>query len=71
MFAAVGRKQVELDKLNVEYTNLLAALDRVVKGEVHPSTVKVDMAARSWQIGPPQAPQEPPTSQPVALPEPT
>lgn len=50
--AIIGRKQVELDTLNVEYNRVLAVLGHVVSGEVARDRVSVDLAARSWKVEP-------------------
>lgn len=46
----VGRKQVELENLNVEYNNLLVVLHKVVNGELDSENVTVDLEKRSWAI---------------------
>lgn len=50
--AALGRKQLELDAMHVEYTKLLKMLALVVAGEVEASRVSVDLAARRWSCAP-------------------
>ncbi len=48
LYAALGRKQEALDKLNAEYDSLLAALSDVIHGNVASSRITVDLNARSW-----------------------
>ena len=50
--AIIGRKQVELENLNLEYNRLLMVLGQVVSGEVEKDRVSVDLAARSWKVEP-------------------
>ena len=50
MFAAIGRKQHELDVLNSEYDRLLALLGQVISGETMADRVSVDLQHRSWAI---------------------
>lgn len=50
MYAAIGRKQTELDNLNVEYDRLLAVLSQVSSGEVVSARVSVDLSARTWAV---------------------
>lgn len=50
LYAAVGRKQLELDALNAEYDRLLMALSAVANGAIAPADVSVDLKGRSWAI---------------------
>lgn len=52
-FAAIGRKQVELDSLNTEYDRLLEVLKQVASGQIDPGRVSVDTAARTWAVAVP------------------
>lgn len=52
LYAALGRKQDALDNLNDEYNRLLAVLGQVASGEIAPTRVSVDLAARSWAVAP-------------------
>lgn len=72
MYASIGRKQTELDRLNAEYDKLLGVVSQIVSGEIHPSRVSVDLAARNWAVAavnpPPaatadDAAQQPPTGE--------
>lgn len=49
-FEAIGRKQMELDRLNIEYSKLLIVLSQVVSGEVTIDRVTVDLPTRSWSV---------------------
>lgn len=51
-FEALGRKQVELDKLSIEYSRLLIVLSQVVSGQTAIDQVSVDLATRSWKVTP-------------------
>lgn len=50
LYAVIGRKQSELDALNVEYDSLLAVLSAVADGSIATARVSVDLKARSWAI---------------------
>ena len=50
MFAAIGRKQTELDDLNANYDQLLSVLAQVALGEIIPDRVSVDLVARTWAV---------------------
>lgn len=50
--AMIGRKQVELENLNLEYDRLLAVLSQVTSGEIEKDRVSVDLTARSWKVEP-------------------
>ncbi|MFA5921168.1 MAG: hypothetical protein WC856_07735 [Methylococcaceae bacterium] len=50
LYATIGRKQEELDNLNVEYDRLLSVLSGVVYGDIDVNLVAVDLKARSWSI---------------------
>ena len=50
--AMIGRKQVELENLNLEYNRLLAVLSQVTSGEIEKDRVSVDLTARSWKVEP-------------------
>lgn len=52
VYASLGRKQIELDALNVQYDNLLAVFAKVGNGEIDAKRVSVDLAARSWHLIP-------------------
>lgn len=52
IFEKIGRLQVELESMNVEYGKLLAALDRVRSGEVLPAQLAVDLQSQTWVILP-------------------
>lgn len=51
-YAALGRKAVELENLNLEYNRLLVVLSQVASGEIEKDRVSVDLAARSWKVEP-------------------
>ena len=50
MFAAIGRKQTELDNLHVEYNRLLSVLGSIAAGDVSADRVRVDLVARTWAV---------------------
>lgn len=52
--AIIGRKQVELETLHLEYNRLLAVLGQVASGEVERERVSVDLDARTWTVAPQQ-----------------
>lgn len=58
MFAAIGRKQTELDTLNSEYDRLLSLLSQVISGEVPADRVSVNLHGRSWEIAAEQESRE-------------
>lgn len=51
LYEMLGRKQAELEGLNIEYNRLLAVLGQVVSGEIERGRVLVDLAARTWTVG--------------------
>lgn len=55
-FAALGRKQLELDNLSSEYARLLQLLQQVVSGTTPADHVAVDLPGRSWKIVKPEYP---------------
>ena len=63
-FAAIGRKQTDLDQLNSNYDQLLFVLAQVASGQIAPERVSVDIAARTWAVSVPPAPAE--SAQPEA-----
>lgn len=57
LYEHIGRQQVALEQvtanheeLKKQYRNLLAALDRVQRGEVKPEQLVVDQEKLSWEI---------------------
>lgn len=50
--AIIGRKQVELENLNLEYNRLLLVLSQVASGEIEKDRVSVDLKGRSWKVEP-------------------
>ena len=50
VFGIIGKKTVALETLNEEYDRLLSLLSRVLKGEVEPSQVTVDLPGRKWEL---------------------
>lgn len=50
--AALGRKQIELEKLQLEYDRLLTLASWMASGEVLPSRVQVDLKTRTWRLEP-------------------
>ena len=48
--AALGRKQVALEALDLEYTKLFNLLSQVMLGEVAPERVTLDFTDRSWKV---------------------
>lgn len=67
MFAAIGRKQAELDILNDEYDRVLLLLNKVVSGEIPHDEVAVDLSGRRWTYTPNPALQEEPPEHPHPL----
>ena len=51
-FAALGRKQLELDTLHAEYDKLLGVFASVAAGIIDPKMVAVDLTARTWKVDP-------------------
>mgnify|MGYP001560454885 FL=1 len=51
-YAALGRKQLELEQLHAEYDRLLTLLAAVVGGEIETWRVRVDRQARQWALLP-------------------
>ncbi len=52
MYAAIGRKQTELDTMHTEYNNLLSVLSQVKDGKIGVDRVMVDLDRRVWAIAP-------------------
>ncbi len=52
LYAAIGRKQVEIDAMRREYAALLNVLGEVAAGAVVPSRVTVDRTAQTWAVAP-------------------
>lgn len=50
LYAVIGRKQVDLDAMHVEYNKLLSLLSSVVSGDVNKERVTVDLKARTWVL---------------------
>ena len=50
MYAVIGRKQTELDNLNVEYDRLLFILAQVLSGQLAADKVTVDIPGRRWTV---------------------
>ena len=46
----LGRKQAELENLNVEYDRVLQLLAWLASGEVDSSRVTVDLKSRTWSL---------------------
>jgi len=55
MYAAIGRKQTELDRLNENYDQLLFILAQVASGQITVDRVSVDVGARTWAVAAPAA----------------
>ncbi len=55
LYAAIGRKQLDLDALHREYDALLGVLAEVASGAIALSRVAVDRSARTWTVAPPPA----------------
>jgi len=53
LYAALGRRTVQHDDLDRQYTKLLNVLAAVISGAIAPSRVLVNMTDRSWAIAPP------------------
>ena len=51
-YAALGRKQLELEQLHAEYDRLLTLLAAVVGGEIETWRVRIDRQARCWEVVP-------------------
>lgn len=51
-FAALGRKQVDFERLDIEYTKLFNLLSQVMLGEILPERVTLDFTDRSWKVEP-------------------
>lgn len=60
LYAALGRKQVALDALNVQYDLLLEQLLKVASGEISRGRVSVSLENRSWSIAPDKTEEAPP-----------
>ena len=56
LHAIIGRKQVELDNLKVEYGRLLGILYQVSTGEISTDRIGVDLQRLSWSVGPEKVP---------------
>lgn len=54
LYESLGRKQAELDTLNLEYSRLLDLLRLVVIGEITHDRVTVEMDGRKWTLAPKQ-----------------
>ena len=52
LYAAIGRKQVEIDAMRREYAALLNILGEVAAGAIAPSRVTVDRTAQTWAVAP-------------------
>lgn len=50
LYAALGRKALELEHLHAEYDRLLALLAGVLTGEIAPQRVRVDLEGRRWAL---------------------
>ena len=50
VYAALGRKTLELEHLHAEYDRLLALLAGVLAGEIAPQRVRVDLEGRQWAL---------------------
>ena len=50
VYAALGRRTLELEQMHAEYDRLLALLAGVLTGEIAPQRVRVDLQARQWVL---------------------
>ena len=50
VYAALGRKTLELEQIHAEYDRLLALLAGVLAGEIAPERVRVDLVGRCWAL---------------------
>ncbi len=50
LYEKIGRLQSDLDAMNANYDQLLVVLANVEIGAIDPSRVKVNLAARSWEV---------------------
>ena len=50
VYAALGRKTLELEQMHAEYDRLLALLAGVLTGEIAPQRVRVDLKGRCWAL---------------------
>jgi hypothetical protein len=48
LLATLGRKQIDLEKLQERYNATVLELSRVASGEVDPSRLTVNLADGSW-----------------------
>lgn len=63
LYAALGRKQFQLEAQDKEYDRLLQLLAGVVDGSVETSRVTVKLAERSWSLTPTETKPETPNGQ--------
>lgn len=49
-YAALGRKQLELENLNAEYDRVLLLLSQVVSGQTAKEAVTIDLTGRKWTL---------------------
>ena len=52
LYAAIGRKQVEIDAMRREYAALLNILGEVASGAIAPSRVTVNRDSQTWAVAP-------------------
>ncbi len=52
LYAAIGRRQVELEQMHAEYDRLLCVLSQVSTGEIGKEQLEVDLTARTWKVVP-------------------
>ena len=52
LYAAIGRKQVEIDAMRREYAALLHIVGEVAAGSIAPSRVTVNRDAQTWAVAP-------------------
>ena len=55
LYAALGRKQFDLEQLHGEYDRLLRLLGEIVTGQIDATRVHVDLDRRQWGLLPPLA----------------
>ncbi len=53
MYEMLGRKQAALEEQDVNYTQLLNLTAGLVRGDVDPGRVLINLTARSWSLCPP------------------
>lgn len=51
-YEMLGRKVLELERLNANYDQLLQVMNWIACGEVDASRVSVDLGARTWTLAP-------------------